>query len=96
MKIFYKVHGFVQGVGYRYHVVEVAKRHGIKGFVRNAADGSVEILASGDEKNLKLFEKGIEVRDKYGPNVVHLEKYIEGEASFPSNEDEQEDFEIRR
>ena len=29
------VHGNVQGVGYRHLVSTVAKRHGIKGFVKN-------------------------------------------------------------
>lgn len=74
MKIFYKVHGFVQGVGYRSLVVGAAIKHGIKGIVRNAEDGSVEIFAVGKERDLQLFEKEINVHYDYGPKVMQIEK----------------------
>jgi len=44
--------GRVQGVGYRYAVVHVAKELGLVGWVRNAPDGSVETWAQGDEPAL--------------------------------------------
>lgn len=61
MRGFYIVHGFVQGVGYRAFVSGVAKKLGINGFVRNVSNGSVEILAIGDENKLKDFEKQIDI-----------------------------------
>jgi acylphosphatase len=41
------VRGRVQGVGFRYATVSEARRLGLAGWARNAADGSVEILAEG-------------------------------------------------
>jgi len=43
----YRVHGRVQGVGYRYFVQNAATRLGIRGWVRNLDDGSVEVYAIG-------------------------------------------------
>jgi len=47
--------GRVQGVGFRWFVLDCALRFGIKGFVRNQYDGTVYILAGGDEESLRLF-----------------------------------------
>lgn len=46
------VRGKVQRVGYRNFVQRNTKSLGIKGFVRNMADGSVYIEASGQEESL--------------------------------------------
>ena len=42
------VEGIVQGVGYRWFVVDEAQRLGIDGVVRNLSDGDVEVEAVGD------------------------------------------------
>ncbi len=47
------VHGRVQGVGFRYFVVQKAQSLGLRGYVRNAYDGSVEVLAQGPRPALE-------------------------------------------
>lgn len=42
-----RVTGVVQGVGFRQGCRQVARSNGLDGWVRNAADGSVELFAQG-------------------------------------------------
>lgn len=51
------VYGKVQGVGFRQWTREHAQSLGLAGFVKNEANGSVSILAQGDEKSLEKFLK---------------------------------------
>lgn len=54
------VKGVVQRVGYRAFVLQVASNLGIKGTIRNLADGTVEIFADGAEDALRRFNTKID------------------------------------
>ena len=43
-----RVRGRVQGVGFRYAMRREAERAGVRGWVRNRSDGSVEALLQGE------------------------------------------------
>ncbi|MCD6223535.1 MAG: acylphosphatase [Deltaproteobacteria bacterium] len=47
------IKGLVQGVGYRYWLRRRALSRGIKGYVKNLADGNVEAVLCGGEKEVQ-------------------------------------------
>ena len=54
--------GHVQGVGFRYAVLQVAKEFEVAGHVRNLADGRVEVEAEGSEAEISAFVEAIQER----------------------------------
>jgi acylphosphatase len=54
-----EVSGRVQGVGFRWFVVEEARRLMLSGWVRNRRDGKVEIAASGNADALTQLESAV-------------------------------------
>jgi acylphosphatase len=49
------VHGQVQGVGFRYYVIQKAGPLGLRGYVRNESNGDVEVVAQGSRTALERF-----------------------------------------
>ena len=72
-QVFYE--GNVQGVGFRYSVKQVAKGFDVIGWVRNLADGRVELQAAGEPREVAAFLDGI--RDS------HLRAHIKNETAAP-------------
>lgn len=48
--------GRVQGVGFRAATFDEGRRLGLRGWVRNCPDGSVEVVAQGDDAALAELE----------------------------------------
>jgi len=65
-----KIQGKVQGVFFRASAMRMASELGLKGWVRNEVDGSVEISVEGEEDPLN---KLLEWCNK-GPDYAHVTK----------------------
>ncbi len=70
------VRGRVQGVGFRWFVEREAHILGIAGWVRNNADGSVEVLAQGTRDQIS----GLRSRLREGPRAARVDAVDESEA----------------
>jgi acylphosphatase len=71
--------GNVQGVGFRWSVRNIAKGFDVTGSVRNLRDGRVELLAAGDEEEVREFLDAIlqsELR-------AHIKKHSESPLAEP-------------
>ena len=72
-QVFYE--GNVQGVGFRYSVRQVAKGFDVTGWVRNLADGRVELQASGEPAELAAFLEAV--------RNSHLRAHIRNQTETP-------------
>lgn len=72
MSTLLQVNGRVQGVGYRAAFADMAVRLGIRGWVRNRSDGSVEACIAGSaDKVATLVEWA-----RHGPPAARVEQVI--------------------
>jgi acylphosphatase len=49
------VHGFVQGVGFRFAAERAARSRGVAGWVRNRSDGAVEAVFEGERDDVEAL-----------------------------------------
>jgi acylphosphatase len=81
-------HGWVQGVGYREFVSREARRLRLRGYVRNASDGSVEVEAEGDREELERFLE----RLREGPPMAEVGRL---EVAWDADRGEFTDWDLR-
>lgn len=62
------VTGRVQGVGFRYHVLDRARALQLVGYVRNRRDGALEVVAEGDRAQLEKLLSYLQV----GPHAASV------------------------
>ena len=82
------VKGMVQGVGFRYFTIRKARELGVTGWVRNSADGGVEIVAEGEKWKLKEFTESV----KMGPSHAAVTALEVKEEEYKN---EFKEFEVR-
>jgi acylphosphatase len=64
------VHGDVQGVGFRYFLMREAQRLGLRGWVRNRDEGTVEFVAEGTRADLERLKQAAEK----GPRMARVDR----------------------
>jgi acylphosphatase len=79
--------GRVQGVGFRYRARDLAARFPLTGFVRNLADGRVELVVEGAAENIDRFLTELNAR------MAHNIQSVDQSHAPPTGEFE--GFEIR-
>jgi len=87
-KLFLKIFGDVQGVGFRYYASGVARNLGLRGWMKNADDKTIEGEIEGEEKSLEEFLEWA----KKGPRWARVEKV---EARWEEFKGEFRDFKIK-
>lgn len=85
----YRITGTVQGVGFRWWTRKTASALDLRGTVRNARDGSVEVEAEGPEDALNAFEEKLQ----HGPSSARVRTIQQEE---PADRTLPEDFRIVR
>lgn len=81
------VHGRVQGVGFRYSVLNMANRLGLKGYVKNLYDGSVMLEIEGRPESVDEMIYWC----KTGPGTGHVDDIELTEGSLTNYKS----FEVR-
>ena len=84
----YQVYGRVQGVGFRYTVMQAAKALGLTGWVRNEYDGTVTTELQGDGASIERLWEMVR-RGSY----IRIEGYDMTELAVDATE---RGFQVRR
>ncbi len=80
MQVFYS--GQVQGVGFRYQARQVATGFEVTGCVRNLSDGRVELVAEGEDVELREFRSAVR-ESGLGPLIRdEMEVWSEANGEF--------------
>jgi acylphosphatase len=82
------IHGRVQGVNFRAHTLRRATQLGVVGYVRNRGDGTVEVVAEGEEQALRKLLSWLHA----GPSLGHVTRV---EARWQTPRGGRDHFEVR-
>ncbi len=77
LQVFYE--GYVQGVGFRWSVRHIAKGFDVTGWVRNLADGRVELQVNGKDEEARAFLDAVAQSELR----AHIRKQTENKLENP-------------
>lgn len=83
-----RVHGRVQGVGFRYTACDVARSLGVVGYVSNHWDGTVAVVAEGPEGSLRRLLSWLHA----GPRMAQVSRV---DVAWEAPRSEFDGFEVR-
>jgi acylphosphatase len=66
------ISGRVQGVGFRYFALDMARRFPVKGYVQNTMDDKVEVICQGKKNNLDMFIEAV----RKGPALSFISGFL--------------------
>ncbi|TVR02632.1 MAG: acylphosphatase [Spirochaetaceae bacterium] len=72
------VHGRVQGVGFRYAAANEARRQGLRGWVQNLPDGSVQVVCEGPRAAVERYRDWL----RTGPRPARVDRVDAHEAPY--------------
>ena len=79
------VHGLVQGVGFRWYTRRAGERLALRGWVRNREDGTVEVVAAGEDEALESLMACL-ADGPPGARVTKVENVeISGDMELPTH-----------
>jgi len=73
-----RIHGKVQGVGYRFFATRVARRLGLKGNIQNNRDGTVDAVVEGEKDAIDDWIEEL----KEGPRYAEVTKIDQETKDF--------------
>ena len=82
------IKGNVQGVSFRYYTTQQARTLNITGWIKNKSDGTVEIMAEGEQEKLEAFVEWC----WHGPPYAKVDKL---DADWKGPKSEFDSFEMR-
>ena len=81
-RVWLRITGRVQGVGFRYSAMDEARRLAVTGWVRNTYDGAVELVAEGQLDQLQQLVAWCHVGPRGGLVTDVEERWLEHRGDF--------------
>jgi acylphosphatase len=85
----FTIRGTVQGVGFRYFILQKAQESRLKGYTQNLPNGELEVIVEGEKMFIEDFEKTLQK----GPSKAKVKEVA---ATWSESQGRFRTFEIKR